>query len=148
MSLELQGRDRRRDRWRMGVTMFVVVVFVSSSCHREENRSDVYFPTWTREPGAAVPTGILPGRLVERNGCLLWSDETDVVPLWPDNFQLDDPNDTIAADSGIVLAVGDGGTLGGGERTLEQAESVIGEAIPSRCQPSGGYWLVTEVMTE
>lgn len=146
MSFALPKRTRLR---LLGVALLLAVALVSSSCDQEEDQpSHLFFPTWTPPPGAALPTGTLPGRLVERNGCLLWSGQTDFLPLWPETFQLDERESTVETSSGAVLAIGYAGTLGGGERTLEQAESVIGERIPRRCQPAGGYWLVTEVLTE
>lgn len=148
MSLSLRRMDRRL-RSLLGVTLTLAVIVVSSSCDQEEDEpSGVFFPTWTQQPGAATPTGTLPGRLEESNGCLLWSNETDFLPVWPDDFQLDEAEVTIAANSGVVLAIGDGGTLAGGERTLEQAESLSGGSIPRRCQPAGGYWMVTELLPE
>lgn len=126
-----------------GLLLLVAVVLASCSQASDPPR-ELYFPTWTPQPGP-VPTGVLEGRLVERNGCLIWSDGAEYLPIWPDDFELDNADTTIAATSGVVLAVGDEGTLVGGERNLRQAESLIGMQIPSSCQ-SDGYWMVTEVV--
>lgn len=147
MSLPLPPKSSRR-RSLLEVALLLAVVLLSGACDQEDQPADVFFPTWIREPGAPVPTGDLAGGLVERNGCLIWSGTKDVLPLWPDTFQLNRADVTIATNAGVVLAIGDSGTLGGGERTLEQAESVIGKRIPGRCQPAGGYWMVTDVLTE
>ena len=135
----------RRDRVLVRLTLLILVTCVTAACDQGERPSNLFLPTWTLQPGAAAPTGELRGHLDERNGCLFWSNGSDFLPLWPTALEIDRDELTIETTSGDVLAIGDGGILVGGERTLEQAESLIGEQIPSRCQAVGGYWMVTEV---
>jgi hypothetical protein len=130
------------------LSLFIAVSVGALSCEQDEALSNLFLPMWTPQPDAAVATGELPGRLEERNGCLLWSDGTEFLPLWPTDFEIDRVGLTIETTSGAVWAIGDSGTLGGGERTLEQAESLIGEQIPRRCHAAGGYWMVTDVLRE
>lgn len=130
------------------LTPLIAVAIMAFSCNGEAPPSNLFVPKWTPEPGAPVATGELPGRLEERDGCLLWSNEKDFLALWPDDFEVDREELTIETASGVVVAIGEGGTLGGGERSLAQAQSLIGKEIPSRCRSAGGYWMVTEIIPD
>jgi hypothetical protein len=120
----------------------LVVGFGLVGCN--DSAPEVFFPTWSPS-GGAVPTGALEGHLVERGGCLFWSDDAEYLPIWPSNYRFEDS--AVLAGSRLVLSVGDAAFLGGGERSLEQTESLIGSEIPGRCQ-AGGYWIVTKVVSD
>jgi hypothetical protein len=52
----------------------------------------------------------------------------------------------VTSDRGEELHVDDVVTLGGEERSREQAEEVIGGPIPNRCTAQS-YWLVSRVVS-
>ena len=126
-------------RFLPSLALMVVAAFGLVGCG---DSAKTFFPTWSPS-GDPVPTGALQGRLVERNGCLLWADEREYLPIWPEPYELDGA--TILVDSRPVIRVGDTAFLGGGMRSLGGVESLIGEQVPQRCQAAGGYWLVTRV---
>jgi hypothetical protein len=128
----------------------LVLVIVLSGCadpgSGSQAASGIFFPTW-RSTGGPHPTAILEGRLVERDGCLLLDtgDQREFLPLWPDSFALEGGSTpTIISPNGRALALGDQAFLGGGERRLVDAESIIGQEIPGRCRTSL-YWLATAI---
>jgi hypothetical protein len=110
----------------------------------EEPSSGVFFPTWHQAENDPTPGGLLAGKLVLKDDCLLWdADEQGVLlALWPDRFTLrvGDQGPQIDLGDGRVLRVGDEGMLGGGQRTLAQATDLTSEEIPEQCQASG-YWM-------
>jgi hypothetical protein len=99
----------------------------------------VFFPTW-QHSGGASEQGMLEGRLIERDRCLLLEDETEIgtdsyLPLWPDTYTLTNGSSVaIVLDDGSELNVGDFISLVGGTSTpTSVAEEVIGRSIPARC---------------
>jgi hypothetical protein len=103
-------------------------------------QADVFFPTWSYSGTGGSEAGMLQGRLIEREGCLLIEDKTDVgtdyyLPLWPDTYSLsDDDPVSVTTDDGTDLAVGDFVELTGGTSTpSSQAEEAIGRAILPKC---------------
>jgi len=109
--------------------------------------SDYFFPTWPYSAGDAVPLAITRGHLAARNGCLfLDASGQEPLPLWPSVFTLSGTDSPIiTSDRGDELHVGDVVMLGGGERSREQAEELIGGRIPQRCT-ARSYWLVSSVV--
>jgi hypothetical protein len=100
----------------------------------------VFFPTWSYSGTGGSDAGMLQGRLIEREGCLLIEDRTEVgtdfyLALWPDTYDLsgDDPV-SVTTDDGTELVVGDFVELTGGTSTpSSQAEEAIGRAILPKC---------------
>jgi hypothetical protein len=101
-------------------------------------QATVFFPTWHYSGTGGSDGGMLQGRLIEREGCLLIEDETEVgtdyyLALWPDSFSLSsDSPVSITIDDGMELVVGDFVHLGGGAPSTS-AEEAIGGAIPPEC---------------
>jgi hypothetical protein len=89
---------------------------------------------------------MLQGRLIEREGCLLIEDRTEVgtdyyLALWPDTYSLSgDDSVSITTDDGSEIAVGDFVQLIGGTPSTP-AEEVIGGAIPPKCNEAA--WKAT-----
>jgi hypothetical protein len=105
---------------------------------------DIFFPTW-HPSGEPTPQGTLSGRLVQQDDCLLWDagEQGVVLPLWPDTFSLKgDLAPVVDSGDGHSIDVGGQAVLGGGERSLANAEDLIGESIPSQCMAST-IWMVT-----
>jgi hypothetical protein len=111
-----------------------------------DSAPDVFFPTWSPSEGEATATGALEGRLVERGDCLMWDAGADFLPIWPDTYEFD--GSAVLADSEFVLDLGESAFLGGGERSLRQAESLMDSQIPQRCHAPGGYWIVTQILSD
>ena len=75
----------------------------------------------------------------------------DVLLIWPHEASVERTSAgrlRIAVDGKLVGQTGDevqlgGGLLGESRNALGQVQSLIGEPIPERCRPDGGYWLAT-----
>jgi hypothetical protein len=85
--------------------------------------------------------------LTERDGCLvLQIAEQDYLLLWPDRYSLDQRALAVSSGSVVVATVGDLVTVGGGERTRLQADAILADPLPSRCQDVESIWMVTAVL--
>ena len=128
------------------------IVWMLSACGIgravEGGPSDYFFPTWPLSAGDMVPDGRTSGNLVARNGCLfLDASEQESLLLWPSVFTLSGTDSPIVTSNrGDELHVDDVVILGGGERSREQAEDLIGGPIPNRCTAQG-YWLVSSIVS-
>lgn len=127
------------------------IVWMVSACGNrpvvEGGPSDYFFPTYPYSGEA--PLALTRGQLATRNGCLFLDAPAGGgvdLPLWPSVFTLSGTDSPIViTDQGDELHVGDVVRLGGGERSREQAEDLIGGRIPERCSAQG-YWLVSRVV--
>lgn len=131
-------------------SMSMLWIVLSACAHRPavgQGPSDYFFPTFSYSTGTPVPGALAKGRLDARSGCLfLDAGDQESLLLWPSVYTLDGTDSPIVTtDQGEELHVGDVVTLGGGERSREQAEDLIAGPIPNRCTAQN-YWLVSSVV--
>jgi len=119
------------------------------SGHEAVAPQGVFFPTLTKSQDS-WPAALASGSLTEKDGCVLLM-PGDVLLIWPHEASVERTSAgrlRIAVDGKLVGQTGDevqlgGGLLGESRNALGQVQSLIGEPIPERCRPDGGYWLAT-----
>jgi hypothetical protein len=128
---------------RAGLWAAVLVLSVATtSCgDGEAHGSDPFFPTW--EPTELAPAGEVRGTLTRAGGCvILETDREAFLPFWTEAFEFDAGSNSVVADDGVALHVGDEVALAGGERSLTQAEELTSTSVPAACAV-GNAWMVT-----
>ena len=114
--------------------------------------SNPYLFTWTAPEGPGdAAAGLLLGRMDVRNGCIYWLSDngSEFLPLWPDGALLSTEEGTVVVSvDGTAVAEGQDSSLSGGERTRDQAEALLGESLPSVCNPADGYWVATGIESD
>jgi hypothetical protein len=132
----------------------VLVVAAAASCGGpgpstpELPQGAVFLPI--HRPMNGGPVAIIGGRLVEREGCLLFEDLSGrSLALWPPGttiFKFDASTWVVGdASRRPIVAVGDNVSFGGGtDYPLDFAEELIGRPIPGPCRV-GNYTLVNSL---
>lgn len=105
----------------------VLVVLVCSTCtDRPETESGIFFPTWSAE--GELPTGVVQGVLVERDGCLfLVSSGTETLIVWDDEYAFADGS-LLGPSGNPIVRIGETLHGGGGyyDRALYERRSGCG----------------------
>ena len=110
--------------------------------------ADVFLPTYG--PMNGLPTALLSGRLVLRDGCIwIASAGGEVLPLWPAGSRIEfEGGRLVVVHGGDRARVGTEVTGGGGEYgpgNYAFVVELIGGEIPERCRGDGFYWLTYNV---
>jgi hypothetical protein len=130
----------------------VLVLLLASSCDRSSGGGeDMYFPTYHREPGGALPLGELHATLAVSSRCIVAEADAGgtYIPLWPEGWspQLEEGVVMVADDTGRVVATeGAKVHFGGGGRSVEIAEEFYDLEVPDYCG-TGLVWLVAGVLS-
>lgn len=126
------------------VAALAAIIALGAGCTGDpaDTASPPFVPTFAWEEGGTFATGQISGDVSTRDGCITIENQgTSYLLLWPDGYAWDEGDGGVVdMDGDVAAAAGVVAVLGGGQRTLDEAEAAVG-VIPARCQV-GDYWLV------
>ncbi|GAB4581616.1 MAG: hypothetical protein Fur0022_43650 [Anaerolineales bacterium] len=126
-----------------GLPIFLLILSACGNNSGATLSPTPYFPQLKEEPNGYA-TALLMGELMLVDGCLRLdgNDGNSYLLIWPYDYSIGEENGVIQIFDGAAQAVAQVGDIlktGGGESSLEHAQSLVA-SFPESCP--GPYWLV------